>query len=58
MGHIHGAYRHAVILCPERLDNDIAEENPVGFLAACVDALDRAAGGFRRAGPAAPGRPG
>ena len=58
MGHIHGAHRHEVILFPARLDDDIAEENPVRFLDAFVDELDLAACGFRRAMPAATGRPG
>jgi transposase len=58
MGHIHGAYRHEVILFPERLDDYIAEDNPVRFLDAFVDALDLAACGFRRAVPATTGRPG
>ncbi len=58
MGHIQGANRHDVILFPERLDDDIAEDNPVRFLDAFVDELDLAACGFRRAVPAATGRPG
>jgi hypothetical protein len=32
MGFIHGANRHEEILFPERLDDYIAEENPVRFL--------------------------
>jgi len=58
MGSIHGANRHAVSLFPARLDDDIAAENPVRFLDAFVDARDLAACGFRRAMPAATGRPG
>jgi transposase len=58
MGHIHGANRHEVILFPERLDDYIAEANPVRFLDAFVDELDLAACGFHRAVPAATGRPG
>src|SRR5262245_17035248 len=58
MGHIHGANRHEVILFPERLDDYIAEDNPVRFLDAFVDELDLAACGFRRAVPATTGRPG
>jgi transposase len=58
MGHSYGVHRHEVIRCPERLDDSIAEDTPVRFLAACVDALDLAAYGFRRALPAATGRPG
>jgi transposase len=58
MGHIQGANRHDVICFPERLDNDLAEDNPVRFRDACVDALDLEASGFQRAVPAATGRPG
>jgi transposase len=58
MGYIQGANRHEVILFPERLDDYIAEDNPVRFLDAFVDELDLAACGFRRAVPAATGRPG
>jgi hypothetical protein len=58
MGHIHGANRHAGILVPERLDDSIAQANPVRFLEAVVDALDLAACGCHRAVPAATGRPG
>jgi transposase len=58
MGYIQGANRHEVILFPERLDDYMAEDNPVRFLDAFVDELDVAACGFRRAVPAATGRPG
>jgi transposase len=58
MGHIQGANRHEVILFPERLDDDIAEDNPIRFLDAFVDELDLDACGFRHAVPAATGRPG
>lgn len=58
MGHIQGANRHDVILFPERLDDYLAEANPVRFLDAFVDELDLEACGFRRAVPAATGRPG
>ena len=58
MGHIQGANRHEVICFPERLDDYIAEDNPVRFLDAFVDELDLEASGFQRAVPAATGRPG
>ena len=58
MSYIHGANRHEVICFPERLDDDIAEDNPVRFIDACVDKLDLGACGFHRAVPAATGRPG
>jgi transposase len=47
-----------VLLLPERLDDYLAEDNPVRCLDAFVDALALAAYGFRRAVPAATGRPG
>src|SRR4029434_4048759 len=58
MGHIQGANRHDVILFPERLDDYMAEDHPVRFRDAFVDALDLDACGFQRAVPAATGRPG
>jgi transposase len=58
MSYIYGANRHEVILFPERLDNYIAEDNPVRFIDAFVDELDLAACGFHRAVPAVTGRPG
>jgi transposase len=58
MGYIHGANRHEVIFFPERLDDYMAEANPVRFIDAFVDELDMAACGFHRAVPAVTGRPG
>src|SRR5262245_15320341 len=58
MGHIQGVNRHDVIVFPERLDDYIAEDNPVRFIDAFVDELDLVACGFQRAVPAATGRPG
>jgi len=57
MGFLHGAHRHEEILFPERLDDDLAAEHPVRFLAAFVDHLDLTTLGLQRAIPAAPGRP-
>src|SRR5262245_45411321 len=57
MGFIHGVNRHEAIRFPERLDDDIAAENPVRFLAAFVDHLTLTMLGFQRATPAATGRP-
>ena len=57
MGFIHGANRHEAILFPERLDDYIAEENPVRFIDAFVDHLNLTTLGFQRATPAATGRP-
>jgi transposase len=58
MGSLDGANRHEVIVFPERLDDDMAEDNPIRFLDAFVDALDLAGSGFQRAVPATTGRPG
>jgi hypothetical protein len=58
MRDIHGVNRHEVLLCPERLDDDMAADHPVRFIEALVDELTRAACGFQRAVPAVPGRPG
>ena len=58
MGHIQGVNRHEFICFPERLDDYIAEDNPVRFIDAFVDELDLVACGFQRAVPAATGRPG
>jgi transposase len=57
MGFIYGAHRHEAILFPERLDDYIAEENPVRFIDAFVDHLNLTTLGFQRATPAATGRP-
>ena len=57
MGFIHGAHRHEESLFPERLDDSMAEENPVRFIDAFVDHLNRTTLGFQRATPAATGRP-
>jgi transposase len=57
MSVIHGANRHEASLCPERLDDDSAEENPVRCLDAFVDTLHLEALGFQRTQPAATGRP-
>src|SRR4030095_8179674 len=57
MGFIHGANRHEEILFPERLDDYIAEENPVRFIDAFVDNLNLTTLGFQRLKPAATGRP-
>jgi hypothetical protein len=58
MGFIHGANHHEVIGVPERLDDSMAEDNPVRFIDAFVDERDLVACGFQRAGPAVTGRPG
>ena len=51
------AHRHEAILFPERLDDDIAAENPIRFLDAFVDHLDLTRLGCQRATPTATGRP-
>jgi hypothetical protein len=57
MGHIQGANRHEEIEFPQRLDDDIAVDNPVRFIDAFVDELDLEALGFRYVVAAATGRP-
>jgi transposase len=57
MGFIHGVHRHEVLLLPERLDDSMAEANPVRFIDAFVDHLNRTTLGFQRATPATTGRP-
>ena len=57
MGFIHGANRHEESLFPERLDDYIAEENPVRFIDAFVDHRNLTTLGLQRATPAATGRP-
>ena len=57
MGHSAGASRTPQGLLPEGLDDYIAEENPVRFLDAFVESLDRHTLGFRHGQPAATGRP-
>jgi len=49
--------RHEERRGPERLDDSIAEENPVRFMDACVDELARAQRGLQRLQAAATGRP-
>src|SRR5262249_25949112 len=57
MGFIHGAHRHAEILFPERLDDSIAEENPVRFIDVFIDTVHLEALGFQRTKPATTGPP-
>jgi hypothetical protein len=47
-----------VLLFPERLDDDMAEDNPIRFIDAFVDELALEASGCQRAVPATTGRPG
>ena len=57
MPHIQGAQRDAVLLFPPSRDEYITPDNPVRFIDAFVDQLDRQALGFRRAVAASTGRP-
>ncbi len=57
MGHSVGANRYEAITFPERLDDYIADDNPVRFVDAFVDELELAALGFQRVQPATTGRP-
>ncbi len=54
---IEGECREQTTLLPERLDDWIAEDNPVRAVDAFVDELDLAKLGFEGAEPAATGRP-
>ena len=57
MGFIHGENPDQQVLFPGSLDEYVTAENPVRFVAAFVDSLDLDALGFKRARPAATGRP-
>ena len=54
---MEGECRDQSVLFPERLDDWIAEDNPVRAVDAFVDELDFGALGFERAEPADTGRP-
>ncbi len=54
---IEGEDRSQSTLFPERLDDYIAEDNPVRVVDVFVDELDLAALGFEGASPEATGRP-
>src|SRR6478752_1956921 len=54
---IEGEDRSQVTLLPERLDDYIAEDNPVRVVDAYVEELDLQEVGFEGAEPAATGRP-
>jgi transposase len=54
---IEGEDRSQAVLFPERLDDYIAEDNPVRAVDAFVEELDLKAAGFRGADPAETGRP-
>jgi transposase len=55
---VEGEDRSQSTLFPERLDDYIAEDNPVRFIDAFVDKLDLAGLGFERVQPQVTGRPG
>ena len=54
---VEGDNRNQSTLFPERLDDYIAEDNPVRVIEAFVDALDLRRLGFERHEPRATGRP-
>ena len=56
MGYICGEDRDQMVMFPEVLDDYIARENPVRFVAAFVESLDLKRLGFRRAEPEQRGR--
>lgn len=55
---IEGEDRHQSTLFPERLDEYIAEDNPVRVIDVIVDELDLVALGFAGVEPQHTGRPG
>lgn len=58
MTHIPGHDRSQLLLLPEAVDDYVAVDNPVRFIEAFVDGLDRAVLGFIGTVPKATGRPG
>jgi transposase len=54
---ISGEDRHQLALFPERLDDSIAEDNPVRFIDLFIDELDLLNLGFDKVEPADTGRP-
>jgi transposase len=58
MGYISGMNRDQVLLFPERVDEYVADNNPVRFIDAYVESLDLVALGFTHAVPKGTGRPG
>jgi transposase len=54
---ISGEDRHQLALFPERLDDSIAEDNPVRFIDLFIDELDLLKLGFDKVEPADTGRP-
>jgi transposase len=54
---ITGEDRHQLALFPERLDDSIAEDNPVRFIDLFIDELDLLELGFDKVEPADTGRP-
>lgn len=57
MRHIQGHSRDQITLFPESLDEYIADDNPIRFLDAFVNAMDLQNIGFKRAVPEETGRP-
>jgi transposase len=58
MAHIPGFGRDQLLLLPEAVDDYVEGDNPVRFIHAFVDGLDRTAAGFERVAAKATGRPG
>ena len=54
---ISGENRHQIALFPERLDDSIAEDNPVRFIDLFIDELELLKLGFDKVEPAVTGRP-
>src|SRR6195952_6031659 len=58
MAYIEGHSREQMLLLPAAVDDYVAADNPVRFIAAFVEDLDLGAAGFVRSRPEATGRPG
>jgi transposase len=58
MTHLAGLERDQLLLLPEAVDDYVGSDNPVRFIDAFVDGLDRTAAGFLRVEAKAMGRPG
>src|SRR5438045_7078450 len=58
MTHLSGHDRSQILLLPEVVDDYVGSDNPVRFIDAFVDGLDRAAAGFGRVQSKQTGRPG
>jgi transposase len=58
MTHISGFERSQLLLLPEAVEDYVGGDNPVRFIDAFLDELDRKVAGFRRVEAKSTGRPG